>query len=108
MTESTTQETKRSWIAPLVWFVVAGLGTVICAVIVGIAAADSESAGMAATYGVAFPLGFLWAGSLTAIAGNFFLKGPVRMGAPFGCGLLAGGAMLGSMVVFFVAIFPSL
>ncbi len=102
------EKPRRAWMAPLVWLAVAAVGTLICLVVVGVAAAGSESAGVSATYSVAFPLGFLWAGALAAVAGNFFLEGGARMAAPFGCGVLGGGALLGLIVLFFVAIFPAL
>ena len=101
-------EQQRAWTAPVVWIVLAGLGTVICATIVGMAGYRSESAGVDAAYLVVFPLGFLCGGSLAALVGNFFLQGRVRLAAPFGCGLLAGVVALLMTFVFFVAIFPAL
>ena len=99
---------QRSWTAPLVWLIVAALGTMACVAVVGFAGYGSESAGVSASYMVAFPLGFLCGGSLAAVAGNFFLTGRLRLAAPFGCGLLAGGLFLLMVFVFFVAIFPAL
>ncbi len=101
-------EQQRAWTAPVVWLVVAGIGMVICVAVVGVAGYGSESAGVAASYMVAFPLGFLCGGSLAALAGNFFLTGRVRLAAPFGCGLLAGVVALLMTFVFFAGIFPAL
>ena len=97
-------------LAPLIWgglaifLTCAGLGGL------GLAIADSESAGVTASMIVAFPLGFIWAGAIAAIA-LYFMKRvspPVRLGAPFGCGCLGGIVMGAISLLFFAVIFPEL
>ncbi|MBW2263062.1 MAG: hypothetical protein JRG91_13875 [Deltaproteobacteria bacterium] len=95
---------------PALWGVAAVLGTIICAAVVGIMAADSESAGVTATYIVAFPFGALWSGAIAALIVQFVGKDNkgVRYGVPPGCGCLGGLALLFMIFFFFVAIFPAL
>lgn len=97
-------------LSPLIWggvaifLTCAGLGGL------GLAIADSESAGVMASMIVAFPLGFVWAGAIAAIVLHFVKRAspPVRLGTPFGCGCL-GGLVLGAMsLLFFAVIFPEL
>ena len=101
---------KPGWLAPILWGVIGLVGTVILAAIVGVAAYDSESAGMTATYVVSFPAGFLWAGFWGALLFHFVTpnKRGVRVAAPFGCAFVGGVALLALIFLFFAAIFPSL
>ena len=97
-------------LSPLIWSGVALFGT--CAGIggLGLAVADSESAGVMASMIVAGPLGFIWAGALAAIVLHFIKKAGrgVRLGAPFGCGCLGAIGMGLIAFVFFAVIFPEL
>lgn len=97
-------------LAPLLWggiaifLTCAGIGGLVLAI------ADSESAGVMATMIVSFPLGFVWAGAVSAIVLHFVkrVSTPARLGTPFGCGCL-GGLALGTLsFLFFAAIFPEL
>jgi len=104
------EQKKPGCVWPALWGVGSFLGTIVCAVIVGIAASDSESAGVMATYAVTLPVGFLWAGSLASIIAHFAMrenKG-VRYGAPFGCGCVGGFFLFLMIFVFFTPIFPAL
>jgi hypothetical protein len=104
------EKKKPGCLWPALWGVASALGTLVCAVIVGLAAADSESAGVMATNAVALPVGFLWAGSLAAIIVHFVKRDNkgLRYGAPVGCGCVGAILMLLTIFVFFAAIFPAL
>jgi len=95
---------------PIVWAVLAAVGTLAAIVIVGYFAYGSESDGVSATYAVAFPLGLLWGGALSAgvIQLTKLAHPAVRIGGPLGCGFMAGAALLGLVFLFFVGIFPAL
>ena len=95
---------------PALWGVAAVLGTIVCASFLILMVADSESAGVTATYIVAFPFGALWSGAIAALIVQFVGKDNkgVRYGVPPGCGCLGGLAFLFMIFFFLVAIFPSL
>ena len=103
------EQKKPGCLWPAAWLILGLLGTIVAAVAVGMSAADSETAGVAATQAVAFPVGLLWSGGLVALIVHFMKSGKgVRFGAPIGCGCLGGLLFLGLVIVFFVGIFPSL
>ena len=106
-----TEPTAPSWIAPIVWIGVALLVTCFGIAGVGLAIADSESAGMTATMLAAFPLTFVWGGAIGALITQLAWRktsSGIRIGAPFGCGCLGGLAGGALAFVFFAAIFPAL
>lgn len=86
------------------------VGTFVCAVAVGMAIADSESAGVTATMVVSFPLGLLWCGAIAAVVTHFAIdrKSLVRTLAPIGCAVFGGCVALVIAGVFFAVIFPDL
>ncbi len=96
--------------AVIVWNVLGVLATLVGGAVVGIAAYDSESAGMTASYVVAGPVGFFWGAGLGALIGRFAMKdkpGPGKI-APYGCGCGCAVFLGVGLVFFMVAIFPSL
>lgn len=99
-----------SGIALAIWLIGGFLGTIIGAVVVGIAAAGSESAGVTVSYIVAGPVGFGWGGALGALIGYLaFKKKPThRKIAPVGCGCGCALFVGVGLVVFMTAIFPAL
>ena len=101
---------RPSPVAAFVWCGIALLVT--CAGLAGLAIgiADSEENGVLATIVVAFPLGFAWSAAIAALATYFMrrLSPPLRIGAPFGCGCLGGGALFVVCALFFAVIFPEL
>ncbi len=100
---------KPGCLWPAAWIILGLLGTIAAAVGVGMSAAGSESAGVAATQAVAFPIGLLWCGGLVALIVHFLKSGKgVRYGAPLGCGCLGGFLFVGLVIVFFSVIFPAL
>lgn len=95
----------------LVIFNVLGLlATLVGGAIVGVAAADSESAGVTASYFVAGPVAFFWGAGIGAILGRFALKSKPGAGklAPWGCGCGCAVFLGFGLVFFMAAIFPSL
>lgn len=111
MAANTGQEQKKpGCVWPILWGVAAVLVTLISAAGVGLAASDSESAGVMATTIAALPFGFVWAGTLGALIMQFAAKDskPLRYGVPVGCGCLGGLFLLTMIFLFFAAIFPSL
>jgi peptidoglycan/LPS O-acetylase OafA/YrhL len=90
--------------------VLAVLATLVGGAIIGIAAADSESAGVTASYIVTGPVGFFWGAGIGALLGRFALKNKPAAGkaAPWGCGCGCGLFLAVGLFVFMVAIFPSL
>ena len=75
----------------------------------GMSINESESAGVVASYVIAFPVGFSFAGLLGAVIGYFGLKSKgLQIALPIVLGLVAGIGCLLSAVVFFEAIFPAL
>lgn len=101
---------KAGCMMPMMWLVVAAVGTFVCLVGVSIAIGDSESAGVTATMVAAFPLGLLWCGAIAGVVTHFAVRrrSMIRVLAPMGCAVLGGFVALGVVGVFFVAIFPSL
>jgi hypothetical protein len=102
---------KAGCLMPVIWMILAFLGTLIAAAGVGIAAYNSESAGVQATQIAAIPFGFVWGGALAAAIIQLFWKKAstaVRVAGPIGCGCLGAIVFVGLVVVFFAAIFPSL
>jgi len=95
---------------PILWVLAALVGTILCAAFVIFMAADSESAGVTATYIAAFPFGALWSGAIAALVVQFVGKDNkgVRYGVPPGCGCLGGIVLFLMIFVFFVSIFPAL
>lgn len=94
---------------PIAWFALAAIVGVLVAAGVGMAAAGSESAGVAASNLAAFPLGFVCTGAAVALVVHFVARGAgVRTAVPLGCGCLGGiGAFL-ALGLFYAAIWPSL
>ncbi len=86
------------------------LGILLAGVLVGIAAAGSESDGVDASLIAGFPVGFLLSaalgGLLIHVSGQRDAK--VRIAGPLACGCLGGLAIFGLVVFFFFAVFPSL
>jgi len=102
---------KAGCLMPVIWMILALLGTLITAAAVGIAAYDSETAGVQATQIMAIPFGFVWGGALAAAIIQLFWKKAstaVRAAGPIGCGCLGAIVIVGLVVVFFAAIFPAL
>lgn len=102
---------KKGCLMPGIWFGVSALVTLAGLAYLGIAASGSESAGVAATWVVAGPLGLVWAGSLAGLIVHFaFRRGStaVRAGVPLGCGCLGAITLFGLVLLFFAAIWPSL
>jgi hypothetical protein len=92
------------------WLLLGFVLTMIGAVVVGVAAYDSESAGMTASYIVAGPVGFGWGAGIGALIGRFALaKSPTaaKLAAP-GCGCGCGLFLALGVAVFMLAIFPAL
>jgi hypothetical protein len=75
----------------------------------GMSIYESESAGIVASYALAFPVGFSFAGLLGAVVGYFGLtsKG-LQIALPIVLGFVAGIGCLLATFVFFVTIFPAL
>lgn len=99
--------------SPIAAFVWCGIAIVVtCAGLAGLALgiADSEESGIVAAIVVAFPLGFAWSAAIGSVGAWFLrtLSPPMRLGAPFGCGCLGGGALFVLSAVFFAVIFPEL
>jgi hypothetical protein len=67
----------------------------------------SESLGMTMAYVTAGPLGFGLVGTIAASMTKRSSSG-VAIGVPLGCGCLSAFGLIGLVVTFFVAIFPSL
>jgi len=86
------------------------LATLVGGAIIGIAAADSESAGVTASYLVTGPVAFFWGAGIGSLLGRFALRSNPGLGkaAPWGCGCGCGLVLGLGLVVFMVAIFPSL
>ena len=110
----TSQPSQNRPVLPT-WFVAGTLalgvlGTLVAAVIIGVAGYDSESAGVTATYAVALPLGLVWGAGIGALIGRFALGSSPTAAkvAPGGCGCLSGILLLVVAVLFFEAIFPAL
>ncbi len=108
--EASASEPPVGKTAVIVFNVLAVLGTLFGGAIIGIAAADSESAGVMASYVVAGPVGFFWGAGIGALLGRFALKNKPGAGkaAPWGCGCGCGLFLALGLIVFMVAIFPSL
>ena len=102
---------KPGLVMPIVWVLIALLGTGAAVAGVGIGVMDSESAGMMAAQIAAGPLGFVLAGALGGLIIHFAVKRAttlLRVVGPMGCGCLGGGVAAGLTVLFFTLIFPSL
>ena len=101
---------KAGCTMPIMWVVLALVGTCVCAVAVGMAIADSESAGVTATMVIAFPMGLLWCGAIAAVVTHFAIgrKSLVRTLAPIGCAVFGGCIALVVAGFFFAVIFPEL
>jgi hypothetical protein len=99
-----------SKLALALWLAAGVFATVAGAALVGIAAADSESAGANAAYIVAGPVGFFWGAGIGAALGYFvWREKPTRRKlAPLGCGCGCGLFVALGLIVFMVAIFPAL
>ena len=97
-------------VMPAAWCGLALMGLLVGGGLVGVAAYDSESAGVTAMYVATFPLAFLVCGALGGVAIHLAGKTDpkVRIGGPLICGCLGGGAILVLVILFFVAIFPAL
>lgn len=103
-------EKKAGCLMPLVWFLIAGMGTCAGLAGVGIAVNDSETAGVEATMIAAFPLGLLWSGLLAAAVVHFVVPRPslARIFVPLGCSFVGACLALAATAFFFMAIFPAL
>lgn len=101
---------KAGCVMPIVWAVLTLAGTFLCVVGLGIAIADSESAGVTGTMIVAFPLGLLWCGMVAALVTHFAVarKSMIRIFAPMGCAIFGGCVSLVLAAFFFAVIFPAL
>ena len=102
---------KPGCLMPAIWLGATILITLICAVVVGGMASQSETDGVQATQIASIPFGFVWGGLVSAAILQFGWKKAspgMRAGGPLGCGCLGAIVMAGLVVVFFTAIFPSL
>ena len=99
-----------SKLALALWLLAGVFATLVGAAIVGVAAADSESAGVNAAYLVAGPVGFFWGAGIGAVLGYTLWKNKpgARKAAPPGCGCGCGLFVAAGLFVFMVAIFPAL
>jgi hypothetical protein len=86
------------------------LATLVGGVVIGVAAASSESAGVSASYLVTGPVAFFWGAGIGALLGRYALKSQPGVGkvAPWGCGCGCGLILGLGLIVFMVSIFPSL
>ncbi|MEC7519203.1 MAG: hypothetical protein VYE22_05020 [Myxococcota bacterium] len=113
MADTTPDEAREKKIGYLNLAIWGGLTFLFCCIgsaVVGVAGADSESAGVQATYLAAGPACCSVSGLLGAVLGMFAFAGKtgLRVGLPIALGVLGG--LFGGIgtVVFFEAIFPSL
>jgi len=104
------EEARPGLTMPVVWSVLAAITLVAGGLGVGLAAYDSESAGVTATWAAAGPVGFALCGAAGAVVTHFLVnrRSALRVVLPFGCGCVGASLFAFGSFLFFAVIFPAL
>lgn len=104
------EEARPGLTMPVAWSVLAALALVAGGLGVGVAAYDSESAGVTATWVASGPVGFALCGAAGAVVTHFVVnrRSALRIVLPVGCGCVGSTLFALGSFLFFAVIFPAL